>query len=166
MSPPDIDDCSTNPCHNGGTCRDLVTDFFCECKNGWKGKTCHSRKSRLLTFSTPAQSARAGSRYARTPLHNYHDIQQDVGSCAEVGSNKVQMLYRTRHFSGACTRVFIVVPQRSVLALERPAHSVCHSGFQWKYLNCISRLNLSSWASESLVSSVTTFSFWLNYRQM
>uniref|UniRef100_A0A672JH53 Delta-like protein n=1 Tax=Salarias fasciatus TaxID=181472 RepID=A0A672JH53_SALFA len=38
-------DCSTNPCHNGGTCRDLVTDFFCECKNGWKGKTCHSRES-------------------------------------------------------------------------------------------------------------------------
>uniref|UniRef100_A0A3Q3ILZ3 Delta-like protein n=1 Tax=Monopterus albus TaxID=43700 RepID=A0A3Q3ILZ3_MONAL len=31
--------------HNGGTCRDLVTDFFCECKNGWKGKTCHSRES-------------------------------------------------------------------------------------------------------------------------
>uniref|UniRef100_A0A7N6B2V0 Delta-like protein n=1 Tax=Anabas testudineus TaxID=64144 RepID=A0A7N6B2V0_ANATE len=45
-----IDDCSTNPCHNGGTCRDLVTDFFCECKNGWKGKTCHSRKSPLFCF--------------------------------------------------------------------------------------------------------------------
>lgn len=40
----DINDCSKNPCHNGGTCRDLVNDFFCECKNGWKGKTCHSRK--------------------------------------------------------------------------------------------------------------------------
>lgn len=41
---PDINDCSKNPCHNGGTCRDLVNDFFCECKNGWKGKTCHSRE--------------------------------------------------------------------------------------------------------------------------
>ncbi|EMP31745.1 Protein jagged-1 [Chelonia mydas] len=40
-----INDCSKNPCHNGGTCRDLVNDFFCECKNGWKGKTCHSRDS-------------------------------------------------------------------------------------------------------------------------
>lgn len=40
----DINDCSKNPCHNGGTCRDLVNDFFCECKNGWKGKTCHSRE--------------------------------------------------------------------------------------------------------------------------
>lgn len=49
-TPPDIDDCSTNPCHNGGTCRDLVTDFFCECKNGWKGKTCHSRKNPSFFF--------------------------------------------------------------------------------------------------------------------
>lgn len=23
---------------------DLVNDFYCECANGWKGKTCHSRK--------------------------------------------------------------------------------------------------------------------------
>lgn len=52
---PDIDDCSTNPCHNGGTCRDLVSDFFCDCKNGWKGKTCHSRKSlpHFLFFFSP-----------------------------------------------------------------------------------------------------------------
>lgn len=41
---PDINDCSQNPCHNGGSCRDLVNDFYCDCKNGWKGKTCHSRK--------------------------------------------------------------------------------------------------------------------------
>ena len=40
----DINDCSQNPCHNGGSCRDLVSDFYCDCKNGWKGKTCHSRK--------------------------------------------------------------------------------------------------------------------------
>lgn len=40
----DINDCSQNPCHNGGSCRDLVNDFYCDCKNGWKGKTCHSRK--------------------------------------------------------------------------------------------------------------------------
>lgn len=46
----DIDDCSTNPCHDRGVCRDLVNDFYCECKNGWKGKTCHSRKHRPLLY--------------------------------------------------------------------------------------------------------------------
>lgn len=40
----DINDCSQNPCYHGGSCRDLVNDFYCDCKNGWKGKTCHSRK--------------------------------------------------------------------------------------------------------------------------
>uniref|UniRef100_A0A8C9SXT2 Delta-like protein n=1 Tax=Scleropages formosus TaxID=113540 RepID=A0A8C9SXT2_SCLFO len=38
----DINDCSVNPCQNEGSCRDLVNDFYCECTNGWKGKTCHS----------------------------------------------------------------------------------------------------------------------------
>ena len=46
--PADINDCSQNPCHNGGSCRDLVSDFYCDCKNGWKGKTCHSRKWELV----------------------------------------------------------------------------------------------------------------------
>lgn len=44
----DFNDCSPNPCHNGGRCIDLVNDFYCECKNDWKGKTCHSRKCSLL----------------------------------------------------------------------------------------------------------------------
>lgn len=40
----DIDDCGSAPCQNRGVCRDLVNDFYCECNNGWKGKTCHSSK--------------------------------------------------------------------------------------------------------------------------
>ncbi len=45
----DIDDCSLNPCLNKGACQDLVNDFYCECRNGWKGKTCHSRKTIFMT---------------------------------------------------------------------------------------------------------------------
>ncbi|CAG5946586.1 unnamed protein product [Menidia menidia] len=41
----DIDDCSSAPCQNRGICRDLISDFYCECNNGWKGKTCSSRDS-------------------------------------------------------------------------------------------------------------------------
>lgn len=41
----DIDDCSSAPCQNRGICRDLVNAFYCDCTNGWKGKTCHSSKS-------------------------------------------------------------------------------------------------------------------------
>lgn len=41
----DVNECSRNPCKNGGHCQDLVNDFYCECADGWKGKTCHSRES-------------------------------------------------------------------------------------------------------------------------
>jgi len=48
----DIDDCSLNPCLNKGACQDLVNDFYCECRNGWKGKTCHSR-TKLYFYDPP-----------------------------------------------------------------------------------------------------------------
>lgn len=41
----DVNECSRNPCKNGGHCQDLVNDFYCECADDWKGKTCHSRES-------------------------------------------------------------------------------------------------------------------------
>jgi len=42
--PPDVNECRHNPCKNGGSCVDLVNDFYCECADNWKGKTCHSRE--------------------------------------------------------------------------------------------------------------------------
>lgn len=41
----DVNECRHNPCKNGGRCVDLVNDFYCECADKWKGKTCHSRES-------------------------------------------------------------------------------------------------------------------------
>lgn len=40
----DKNDCDPNPCHNNGTCIDAIADYMCNCKNGWKGKTCTLRK--------------------------------------------------------------------------------------------------------------------------
>lgn len=36
----DLDECSSSPCENGGTCTDMVGDFFCECPIEYKGKNC------------------------------------------------------------------------------------------------------------------------------
>lgn len=36
----DIDECSSNPCANGGTCVDSVNDFRCICPAGFSGKNC------------------------------------------------------------------------------------------------------------------------------
>ena len=37
---PDIDECASAPCHNNGTCTDLVLDYNCSCTPGFTGKNC------------------------------------------------------------------------------------------------------------------------------
>lgn len=37
-----VDDCNPNPCHNGGTCRDLENGFLCDCPYGYHDATCLS----------------------------------------------------------------------------------------------------------------------------
>ncbi|XP_075232242.1 cubilin [Lycorma delicatula] len=35
-----VDECSSNPCQNGGTCSDLYGNFHCHCPDGWEGPLC------------------------------------------------------------------------------------------------------------------------------
>ena len=39
----DIDECSSNPCLNGGTCTDQVNGYVCSCQAGYTGSQCQSR---------------------------------------------------------------------------------------------------------------------------
>ena len=41
---PDIDDCASNRCLNGGTCRDGINSFTCSCVAGYTGNTCQFSK--------------------------------------------------------------------------------------------------------------------------
>ena len=38
--PSDINECSSNPCLNGGTCVDQVNGFNCTCVAGYTGTRC------------------------------------------------------------------------------------------------------------------------------
>ncbi|RWS30688.1 cubilin-like protein [Leptotrombidium deliense] len=38
----ETNECSSNPCKNGGTCLDLLDGFVCDCMKGWQGQTCES----------------------------------------------------------------------------------------------------------------------------
>ena len=49
----DIDDCANNPCQNNGTCVDLVADFVCRCRDGWKGRTCSNRMAHCQDGDNP-----------------------------------------------------------------------------------------------------------------
>ena len=35
-----INDCTSNSCHNGGVCTDLISDYNCTCVPGYTGRNC------------------------------------------------------------------------------------------------------------------------------
>ena len=44
----DIDDCTPNPCENGGKCVDGVDDYECDCVAGFTGDDCEDGMNSLL----------------------------------------------------------------------------------------------------------------------
>ena len=48
----DIDECSSQPCENDGTCNDEVNGYSCTCKAGYNGKTCSDSKYHLVIYCT------------------------------------------------------------------------------------------------------------------
>ena len=46
----DIDDCSSSPCVNGGTCNDNVNHYICMCTSGYSGINCETGKLLGLWF--------------------------------------------------------------------------------------------------------------------
>ena len=42
----DIDDCSPNPCQNGGACVDGINSFTCNCRPGYAGAKCETGETR------------------------------------------------------------------------------------------------------------------------
>ena len=40
----DVDECSSSPCQNGGTCIDAVNSYTCDCVDGFEGSNCAASK--------------------------------------------------------------------------------------------------------------------------
>ena len=45
----DTDECSSNPCQNGGTCTDGVNEYTCSCVAGYEGTSCETGKVKVGT---------------------------------------------------------------------------------------------------------------------
>ena len=45
----DINECETNPCANGGTCRNTYGNFNCTCLVGYTGAQCETGKHVVRT---------------------------------------------------------------------------------------------------------------------
>ena len=50
LSLPDIDECSSSPCQNGGTCTDAVNSYTCACVDGYNGDDCETSKLKKYVF--------------------------------------------------------------------------------------------------------------------
>jgi hypothetical protein len=48
--------CLSNPCWNGGTCRDLGNDWRCDCPPGKLGKNCRSITTAPCLFNNPCRN--------------------------------------------------------------------------------------------------------------
>ena len=47
----DFDDCSSNPCMNGGTCHDHHNRYSCNCAFGYEGVRCETGEiNTVFTF--------------------------------------------------------------------------------------------------------------------
>ena len=57
----DIDDCSPNPCANGGTCADMINDYNCNCAPGFTGKNCTVGKLTLFPIQPRKEGGRLGT---------------------------------------------------------------------------------------------------------
>ncbi|XP_069007315.1 cubilin [Embiotoca jacksoni] len=72
------DECSSNPCRNGGTCTDGVNGFTCTCTAQWTGPVCQTAQQECGGVLTgPAGSF----SFPNTPGHDQYDHQ---ASCAWV----------------------------------------------------------------------------------
>ena len=47
----DIDECESNPCKNGGTCKDGENSYTCTCVPGYTGHDCETGKWEIRDFT-------------------------------------------------------------------------------------------------------------------
>lgn len=84
---PDVNECSRNPCQNGGQCVDLLNDFYCNCVDNWKGKTCHSRKFNMRANSLNRHFALRQKLKIFSPCHlGVGESQCDSTTCSNGGT--------------------------------------------------------------------------------
>lgn len=80
----DIDECSPNPCKNGGLCTDGINGFNCTCLHGWRGDNCEKTYCALSPCENGGNcSQEMNSRgYRCTCEYGYTGDQCEVDECS------------------------------------------------------------------------------------
>ncbi|XP_018518176.1 cubilin-like, partial [Lates calcarifer] len=81
-----INECSSNPCQNGGTCTDGINGFTCTCTAEWTGPLCQTAQQECGGYLTgPAGSF----SYPNIPGHEEYDHQVSCAWVIRVDPNKI-----------------------------------------------------------------------------
>ena len=49
----EINECDSNPCQNGGTCKDDIASFSCSCPTGYEGDQCQTGEIKAFCVYLP-----------------------------------------------------------------------------------------------------------------
>lgn len=52
----DLNECLSNPCQNGGHCRDQIGTYECRCASGFLGRNCEINVDDCETATCPSNS--------------------------------------------------------------------------------------------------------------
>uniref|UniRef100_A0AAX7VLU9 Cubilin n=1 Tax=Astatotilapia calliptera TaxID=8154 RepID=A0AAX7VLU9_ASTCA len=81
-----INECSSNPCQNGGTCTDGINGFTCTCTTQWTGEFCQTPQQVCGGYLTgPAGSF----SYPNTPGHDEYDHEVSCAWVIHTDANKI-----------------------------------------------------------------------------
>uniref|UniRef100_A0AAQ4PGY7 Cubilin n=1 Tax=Gasterosteus aculeatus aculeatus TaxID=481459 RepID=A0AAQ4PGY7_GASAC len=59
--------CTSDPCHNGGTCLNLLNSYYCLCPGNWAGLNCATDVNECQLYSGTFQSCQNGATCVNSP---------------------------------------------------------------------------------------------------
>lgn len=63
----EADNCTSNPCNNGGKCENLLGGYECNCVEGWTGTNCETDVNECAIFAGTDLGCQNGAGCANTP---------------------------------------------------------------------------------------------------
>ena len=71
----EIDECASSPCQNGGTCRELLNAFTCDCADGYGGIHCEIGKAKHKQQQYN-RAAKLATKYIHVRTVNVNSIKE------------------------------------------------------------------------------------------
>lgn len=131
-----VDECSSGPCQNGGTCRDGHLSFSCSCKPGFTGKMCEvAAIDAIPCDGTTHNHARFGCQSCNVHLGTFYLIRNAgaLGALlrSPIGVQRVTRImeeYPARYFGGRATSFGILLrPRREDNEAQGEEQLICLS---------------------------------------